>query len=377
VNAYVLSVVVVAGFLAFANGANDVSKGVATLVGSGVADYRKAILWGTLLTAAGGLLAVFFAGAMLSTFGSGVIAAGVKPSFGAALATLAGAAGWVAIATRTGLPVSTTHALVGALTGVAAIAYGLGAVRWSVLGGKVALPLLASPLVSFLVTSLALRLTSSRSAAPGAGADCACAELARAVVASEAVGRAPAAALVSTPALRVYTGSAAECAAARPALRLTLDHLHWLSSGATSLARGMNDAPKIVALALAAVALAPSAGVSTPMLYASVVAGMVAGSVVAGRRVTHLLAEKVTKMDHREGLAANLATAVLVTVGAVQGLPMSTTHVSSGGIIGAGARRGALQRRTLRDIALAWVVTLPGAALLGTAAYAIARAVQG
>jgi inorganic phosphate transporter, PiT family len=376
VNAYVLSVVVVAGFLAFANGANDVSKGVATLVGSGVADYRKAILWGTLLTAAGGLLAVFFAGAMLSTFGSGVIAAGVKPSFGAALATLAGAAGWVAIATRTGLPVSTTHALVGALTGVAAIAYGLGAVRWSVLGGKVALPLLASPLVSFLVTSLALRLTSSRSAA-GAGADCACAELAPAVVAFEAVGRAPAAALVSTPALRVYTGSAAECAAARPALRLTLDHLHWLSSGAASLARGMNDAPKIVALALAAVALAPSARVSTPMLYASVVAGMVAGSVVAGRRVTHLLAEKVTKMDHREGLAANLATAVLVTVGAVQGLPMSTTHVSSGGIIGAGARRGALQRRTLRDIALAWVVTLPGAALLGTAAYAIARAVQG
>jgi PiT family inorganic phosphate transporter len=376
VNVHVLAVVAVAGFLAFANGANDVSKGVATLVGSGVADHRKAIAWGTAFTAVGGLLAIFFAGAMLSAFGGGVVAPGVKPSFVAALATLAGATAWVAIATRTGLPVSTTHALVGALTGVAAIAYGPGAIRWSALGGKVILPLLASPLASFLVTSLALRLTGSRSSSQAAGADCACAELEPATIAQGA-GRAHAAALVSRPTLRVYTGNAAECAAARPALRVTLDHLHWLSSGATSLARGMNDTPKIVALALAAAALAPSAGVSTPMLYASVVVGMVAGGLVAGRRVTRVLAEDVTTMDPREGLAANLATAVLVTMGAVQGLPMSTTHVSSGGIVGAGARRRALRYTTLREIALAWVVTLPGAALLGTAAYAIARAVQG
>jgi PiT family inorganic phosphate transporter len=139
----------------------------------------------------------------------------------------------------------------------------------------------------------------------------------------------------------------------------------------------MNDAPKIVAFALAAAALGPSAGVSAPLLYASVTAGMVLGSLVAGRKVTHLLAEKVTTMDHREGLAANLATAALVTLGAVQGLPMSTTHVSSGGIVGAGAQRRALRHRTLRDIALAWVVTLPGAALLGTMAYGMARAVRG
>ncbi|HEY6006572.1 MAG TPA: inorganic phosphate transporter [Anaeromyxobacter sp.] len=375
-NVQLIAILAVAALLAFANGANDVSKGVATLVGSGVADYRKAILWGTAFTAAGGLLAVFFAGALLSTFGSGVIASGVKPTLTAALATLAGAAAWVAIATRTGLPVSTTHALVGALTGVAAVAYGSEAVRWSALGGKVLLPLLASPLASFLVTSLALRSTGSRSAGPGAVADCACAELSPAVLAAGA-GRVAAVAMASGPSLRVYTGGKEACAEARPALRVTLDHLHWLSSGATSLARGMNDAPKIVALALAAAALAPGARVSAPVLYAAVVAGMALGSLVAGRRVTHVLAEKVATMDHRDGLAANLATAVLVTVGAVQGLPMSTTHVASGGIAGAGARRRALRARTLRDIALAWVVTLPGAALLGTAAYGIARAVQG
>ncbi len=369
-------VVTIAGFLAFANGANDVSKGVATLVGSGVTDYRRAIAWGTAFTAAGGLLAAFFAGAMLSTFGKGLVVPSVTPTFAAALATLVGAAAWVAIATRTGFPVSTTHALVGALTGVAATAYGVGSIQWSALGGKVFLPLLASPLAAFLLTSLALRLTGSRPAGAGAAIDCACAELEPGVVA-QGGSRAAAAALVPGASLRVYTGNSAECAAARPAVRVTLDHLHWLSSGATSLARGMNDAPKIVALALAAAALGPSAGASAPALFVSVVAGMVIGSLVAGRRVARVLAEKVTTMDHREGFAANVVTAVLVTVGAVQGLPMSTTHVSSGGIVGAGARRRSLRHRTLRDIALAWVVTLPAAALLGTAAYAIALAVQG
>ena len=93
----------------------------------------------------------------------------------------------------------------------------------------------------------------------------------------------------------------------------------------------MNDAPKIVALALSAVILwSGSAAIHTPRLFVLVMAGMVAGSLVAGRRVTELLAEEVTPMDHREGLAANLVTATHVTTGAVYGLPMSTTHVLSG-----------------------------------------------
>ncbi|MFN2421936.1 MAG: inorganic phosphate transporter [Gemmatimonadota bacterium] len=90
-----------------------------------------------------------------------------------------------------------------------------------------------------------------------------------------------------------------------------------------------------------------------------------------------MLAKKVTPMDHHEGFVANLVTAGLVTAGAVYGLPMSTTHVSSGGIFSAGARRGTLNRKTLRDILLAWVITLPAAAALGMAVYAIAGWVQG
>jgi PiT family inorganic phosphate transporter len=155
------------------------------------------------------------------------------------------------------------------------------------------------------------------------------------------------------------------------ALRITADHLHWLSSGAVSFARGLNDAPKIVALALAAAALAPQAtDLPIAALFAIVTVAMVAGSVAGGRRVTRLLAEGVTPMNHREGLAANGVTALLVTTGAVFGLPMSTTHVSSGSIIGVGTARDSVAWGTVRAMALAWVLTLPAAAVLGAGAYA-------
>jgi inorganic phosphate transporter, PiT family len=366
-------------FLAYVNGANDVSKGIATLVGSGVTDYRRAIGWGTAWTAIGGLLGALLAGAMLATFGSGLLAPGTTPTFAAALATLFGAAAWVLLATRTGLPVSTTHAIVGSLTGVAAMAYGTGAVSWSTLGGKILLPLLVSPFASLLLTRFLLRATGARSESGSTTRDCLCAEVEPAIVAAGGVSSVRAAALVpGSLRLRFAAGTSEACALERrAALRLTLDHLHWLTSGATSIARGMNDAPKMVALALAASALATRAAPSTTLLFTLVALGMVVGSIVAGRRVTHVLAEKVTEMNHREGFAANLVTATLVTLGAIYGLPMSTTHVSSGGIFGAGAQRGSLNRKTLRDILLAWAVTLPAAGVLGMTAYLLIKAMEG
>lgn len=360
--------------LAYANGANDVSKGIATLVGSGVTNYRRAIAWGTAWTAVGGLLGAIVAGAMLARFGSGLLAGGTTPTFAGALAVLMGAAGWVVLATRTGLPVSTTHAIVGSFVGVAALAYGVDAVQWSALGGKVFLPLFVSPFASLVITGTLLRATRPASSAAGVGADCVCAEIEPGAVAIAATFGQSAALISQAPHLHITADTTQACAASRPAaLRLTIDHLHWLTSGATSLARGMNDAPKMVALVLAASALAGGATISTAALFGLVTVGMVVGSLAAGRRVTHVLAEKVTAMDHREGFAANLVTAGLVTAGAVYGLPMSTTHVSSGGIISAGFARGSLNPKTLHNILLAWVVTLPAAALLGALGYLATR----
>ncbi|HET7710997.1 MAG TPA: inorganic phosphate transporter, partial [Thermoanaerobaculia bacterium] len=92
--------------LAFANGANDVSKGIATLVGAGVANYHRAVIWATVTTAAGAMAAAFITQALVKTFsGRGLLAV---PETGEAflLSIACGAIGWLLIATRFGLPVS-------------------------------------------------------------------------------------------------------------------------------------------------------------------------------------------------------------------------------------------------------------------------------
>ena len=130
-NIAALVLVVVATFIAFANGQNDVSKGIATLVGSGVSSYRRAIVWGSVWTGLGGLAGAGLATAMIATFGKGLLSPDITPTYPAALATIIGAASWVAIATRTSLPVSTTHAIIGSLAGVGVLAYGVDGVEWS------------------------------------------------------------------------------------------------------------------------------------------------------------------------------------------------------------------------------------------------------
>lgn len=89
--------------------------------------------------------------------------------------------------------------------------------------------------------------------------------------------------------------------------------------------------------------------------------------------MTEVLAEKVTRMDHAEGLSANLTTSSLVLVSGALGLPVSTTHVSSSAIIGIGLLRGLNNVRwtTVRDMVLAWVVTLPAAGILACLTYLI------
>jgi PiT family inorganic phosphate transporter len=365
---FALTLVFVLGIaVAYANGANDVSKGIATLVGSGVTSYHRAISWGTLWTGVGGIAGAFFAHAMVRTFGKGLLSPGVHATLAAALATIAGAALWVAIATRKGLPVSTTHAIIGSIAGVATVAYGFAGVNWAAFGSKIALPLALSPVVSLALTSVVLR--TWKVLAPHSEADCVCFEVLQ--PAAVFVQGAVSVPLGSVPQVHLAT-----CAAinGNTSQGVTLNHLHWLTSGATSFSRGLNDAPKMVALVLAA-ALLSGKSFDLPVAYfIAITVGMLAGSWSAGRRVTDVLASKVTPMNHREGFVANLITAALVGPGAALRLPMSTTHVSSGAIMGVAAGNGeGANRKTIRDMLLAWVVTLPAAAILGVAAFLALR----
>jgi len=360
--------------VAYVNGSNDVSKGIATLAGSGVTDYRRAILWGTVWTGLGGFAGALLAGAMVETFGKGLLASGIVPTFAAAIATILGAAAWVAFATSAGLPVSTTHAIVGSIVGVGAIAYGFSGVNWAVVGGKIALPLLLSPIVALIVTTVVLRVWKCFAAPSGNSGECFCAEVEPSAV---SIAAAPdgivASFLTNLPSFRLTIDSQRACAVERPAaFRVTINDLHWLTSGTTSFARGMNDAPKMVAIVLATTVLPTSNTGFRTVAFVAVTLGMIAGSWVAGRRVTTVLAEEVTPMDHRGGFVANLVTAALVGPGAALGLPMSTTHVSSGAIVAVGSQNAAeLKWKTVREMLLAWVVTLPAAAFLGILFYAL------
>ena len=359
--------------LAYANGTNDVSKAIATLVGSGVTNYRTAIVWGTFWTVAGASLSAVVANAMLKTFSAGFIQPGIATPPALALAILIGAMTWVLVASRTGLPVSTTHALTGALVGAGLASIGSQGLIWPAITGKIGLPLLLSPVLALTVAFLVhpgVRFVAER----WEGACLCVMPKSRALVTIDAVGNTRT--LLQTRAMgQPVVAVPAQCdRAGLKGLVVGLDSIHWLSSGLASLARGANDTPKIMAMLLLGGAAAswPSVTMQLGTLAATALA-MGLGSYIGGLRVTEVLAEKVTRMDHVEGLSANLTTSSLVLVSATMGLPVSTTHVSSSAIIGIGILKGlgAVRWTTVRDMVLAWIVTLPAAGILAGLAYVI------
>lgn len=140
-------------FLAFSNGANDNFKGVASLFGSGTASYRTALTWATITTLAGSFCALFLAQTLLIKFsGKGLAPDELIHSIPFITAVAAGAGMTVILATRLGFPVSTTHALLGALTGSTLLA--TGTVKLAALGTNFVLPLLLSPVVSLIIAML-------------------------------------------------------------------------------------------------------------------------------------------------------------------------------------------------------------------------------
>ena len=340
--------------VAFANGANDVSKGIATLVGSGVSNYRRAVAWGASCTVAGALAAAFTSQNLVATFsGKGILAqASISIHFLVAIAL--GAIAWLIIATRTGMPVSTTHALTGALIGAGVAEAGTRGVIWTALAAKVALPLVASPI--FAIAMMLLVLPLLRPLIARFDSSCVCVGQTAAITAEGIAFR------DALPVIEV--GSARSCgtAVARVA---PIDSLHWISSGATSFFRGLNDTPKILGLGVAA---GFALGIGRLPQYALVALAMGSGSIIAGLRVTRTLAEKVTRIAPTNGLIANLVTSVLVGVASSVAVPVSTTHVSSGAIVGVGLPQRDVRWKLVGEMLLAWLVTLPVSALLAAGA---------
>lgn len=358
------------GLLAFANGSNDNCKGVATLVGFGAARPRQALVWATVTTSIGAAVSFWLSAGLIASFSTGLFAKGTPIEGAFFVAVLIGAIGWVLFATFTGLPVSTTHAIMGGLLGSGLVALSTGQIRWGELGSRFALPLALGPVLSLVAVcvvswpvSILVRRYQGR---------CVC------VVPSRALAKPCGAVAVAAPAaINLVTDTETNCAADAPAMTVsasaTANAIHWASSGMVGFARGWNDAPKIAALSIGTLSAAVPNG--TVVAFGMVIVAMAVGGFVAGRRVLETMAKNLTPLPLAESLTASLTTATLVCTASWVGLPVSTTHVSTGAIIGAGLRNapGDVRWRKVGEIVLSWITTLPVAALLSALALYLMR----
>ena len=321
-----VAVVAVALFFDFTNGFHDTANSIATSVSTRALSPRIAVIFAAVLN---------FAGAFVSIKVAATIAKGIVDqeavTLKIVLAGLVGAITWDLITWYLGLPTSSSHALIGGVSGSALAAQGSDVVKWNGIVEKVLIPSLAAPVLGFLGAALVmlviLWIVSRRS--PG---------------------------LVN----RVFR------------------RLQVVSAGFVAFTHGTNDAQKtmgIMTLALIASGhLGPDAD---PPLWviASAAAAMALGTYAGGWRIIRTLGQRVAKLDPPQGFAAETSTATTLWLTAHYGFPVSTTHTITGSVLGAGATRGfsAVRWGVAGNIVVAWVLTLPAAALIGAGMEVLTR----
>lgn len=357
--------------LAWANGANDNFKATATVYGAGAMDYERARRLATAAQLTGSLASVILANALLRAFsGKGLVPPEVvgDPRFLASVST--GAAATVWIATRVGLPISTTHALVGGLVG-AGFALAPAQLSWTALGSSYFLPLLVSPVLASAAAFVLYPLAHRSRETLGIQANtCVC------------IGPVPAPVMVSVDGtlLQYRTGlplTVAEREACRRiyegrilgvSFQSLVDRLHETSAFALGFSRGLNDTPKILALLVAA----GWSGFDPRISLVLVALTMAAGGWLRARRVAETLAHRITSLSHGQGLLANGIASSLVIAASLLGSPVSTTHVSSGALFGIGWWSDQTNWWMVSGILAAWLATLPLAgALAASTAWAL------
>lgn len=325
----VLLIAVALGF-DFTNGFHDAANAVATAIGSRALRPLTALIMAALLNVVGALVSTKVA----ATIGSGIISipdgsAGLVIVFSA----LIGAIAWNLITWRLRLPSSSTHSLIGGLVGAALAS--AGQVHWTTLYQKVVIPMVASPLIGgglgFL--AMAVILWGFRRFRPA-------------------------------PVNRGFRAA------------------QGLSTAAMAYSHGTQDAQKtmgVIALALLATGHLHRFYVPTWVILAAALA-MGLGTLAGGWRIIGTIGSRITPLDSPRGFAAqSSASAVLLVSAYAYAMPVSSTHVLTSTVMGVGATRrlSAVRWGVARQIVLAWVLTIPGAAAVAALAYVIVRAVVG
>ncbi len=322
----VVLVIVVATALAFdfTNGFHDTANAIATSVSTRAMSPRFAVLLSAVLNFAGAFISLKVA----ATVGSGIVQPGAITTT-VVFAGLVGAIAWNLATWYFGLPSSSSHALIGGLVGAAFAAEGASAIQGDGLVEKVIVPGLVAPLLAFVAAGVAI------------------------LCAYRIVGR-----LRPGPVNRSY-------------------RLGQLVTGSMfSLAHGTNDAQKtmgIITLALIAHGNLSADHFEVPTwVIVSSAAAIALGTYTGGWRIIRTMGTRIIKMDPAQGFSAQGSGAAVVLAATHLGYPLSTTHVISGAVMGAGAakRLSAVRWGVAGNIAVAWVLTLPAAAIMGGAVYA-------
>ncbi|MFG2962819.1 MULTISPECIES: anion permease [unclassified Streptomyces] len=321
----ILAIVVVTALaFDFTNGFHDTANAMATTISTGALKPKIAVTMSAALNLVGAFLSVEVA----NTISKGLVDEnGIRPEV--IFAALVGAILWNLVTWLVGLPSSSSHALMGGLIGATVASAGFGAVHGDVLVTKVLLPAVAAPLVAGLAATLATRLSYALS-------------------------------------------KNAEDEATRKGYRAG----QIASAGLVSLAHGTNDAQKtmgIITLALiAGGSIAPG---SNPPTWVILSAGLAIalGTYIGGWRIIRTMGKGLTDLQPQQGFAAQTSAATAILASSHLGFSLSTTHVVSGSVMGAGLGRkgGTVRWSTATRMVIAWLLTLPAAALVGALAESV------
>jgi PiT family inorganic phosphate transporter len=387
-------------YMAWGIGANDVANAMGTSVGSRSLTIRRAIIIAGVLEFTGAFLA---GGHVTDTVRKGILdtsefAARPELLTYGMLASLAAAATLLLGATRMGLPVSTTHAIVGAIVGFGSVGLGFDAVNWGkvaqIVASWVTSPLMGGAL-AFMIFHLVQRTVLDRrdpmEAAKNAGPFFVFAvffiiglvtmfkglkhvgldlDFTQAVLRAGAI--AAVAAVVARMVLkRIKSQPQAENGSRFRDVERVFAILVIMTASSVAFAHGSNDVANAIG-PLAAIInveqgldLASKAPVAPWMLVVGGI-GIVIGLATLGYRVIETIGKKITELTPSRAFAAELAAATTIVLASRLGIPVSTTHILVGAVLGVGLARGigALDSRVVGSILVSWVATLPIAATL-------------
>jgi PiT family inorganic phosphate transporter len=326
VTAMLVAVVLLAVVFDYTNGFHDTANAIATSVATRALSPKWAIVMATSFN----FIGAFAGTAVAKTIGSGLVNEQTTTQTIVA-AALIGAIGWNLITWQQGLPSSSSHALIGGLLGATVIAAGTSALKVDGIVNKVLIPMVTSPVLGFLI-AFALMLSI----------------------------------------IWIFRRSK------RKPMGRRFRRLQVVSAAFMAFAHGSNDAQKtmgIITLALVSAGVIDEVVVPTWVIVISATA-LSLGTAVGGWRIMRTMGQRVAKLEPVHGFAAETTAASILLTTAHFGMPVSTTQVISGAIMGVGASQGARAVRwgVARRILVAWVLTLPGAGVLAAIAWAILNA---